>query len=244
MEDLNIETLADQHWEETIDFLTSDMPPSEIDIKVLAERYREYINEMQEHDLSVSANAIRICSALLSMKAAINFDYEEELEEEQGPNPMDFEEPLEEGEEDMETGREPDLEAPPELKMPPKPKPRRRMHKNELKDALRDAMEVKEKREERQAEREEMDQQFEFDEEETIRNKINSLYSTVTSLVSGSKDAVKFDQLLEQQTSEEKIEKFMHVLSLENDERVTCRQEEFLGDIHVQPEDDEDEVES
>ena len=239
MEDLNIDTLADQHWEETIDFLTSDMPPSEIDIKVLANRYREYLNEMQEHDLSVSAKAIRICSALLSMKAAINFDYEEELEEEQGPNPMDFEEPLEDEEENQ--GRNPDLGNPPELKMPLKPKPRRRMHKSELKDALRDAMQVKEKREERQREREEMDAQFEFDEEETIRDKMNSLYSRVTSLVGGGSEKVKFDQLLDNRTSEEKIDKFMQVLTLENDKKVSVEQPEFLGDIHVHPEDEENE---
>lgn len=247
MEEFDINILADQEWEETIDFLTSDMPPSEIDIKVLANRYREYVNEMQEHDLSVSAKAIRICSALLSMKAAINFDYTDELEDEAVPNPMDFEEPLEdEMEEEENQGRNPDLGNPPELKMPPKPKPRRRMHKSELKDALRSAMEVKDKREERQREREEMDAQFEFDEEETIRDKMNNLYNRVTSLVSGGTEkGVRFDQLLEKQTSEEKIDKFMQVLTLENDKKVTCKQEEFLGDIHVHPEDNEnDKVES
>lgn len=236
MEDYDIEVLADQHWEETLDFLTTDMPPSEVDIKVLAERYRDYIKEMEEHHLSVSATAIRVCSALLSMKAAVTLEYEEEEEtEEEEPNPMDFEE-----EEIEEPERTVELRKGPELEMPPKPKPKRRMHKDELKDALRNALEVKEKREERQREREEMDQQFELNEEETIRQKINSLYSRVTDMVSGNSEKVKFEQLLEQRTSEERIEKFMHVLTLENDQKVTCKQEEFLGDLHVTPEGDEE----
>jgi len=231
MEEYEIETLAQQHWEETLDFLTSDMPPSEIDIKVLAERYREYVKEMEEHNLTVSAKAVRVCSALLSMKAAVTLEYEEEESEEEEPNPMDFEE-----EEIEEPERTVSIQKGPELEVPPQPKPKRRMHKDELKDALRDAMEVKERREERQREREEMDQQFDFDEDETIRDKINSLYSRVTNLVSGSSDKVKFEQLLEQRTSEEKIEKFMHVLTLENDQKVTVEQPEFLGDLHVRPE--------
>lgn len=235
MENYNAETIQEQHWEETIDFLTQDMPADEIDIKVLAQRYREYIDSLKQNDLHVSAKAVRVCSALLNLKAAITLDYEDEVEEEQEPNPMDFEEePVEKKEEESV-----DLEEPPQLRMPPKPKPKRRMHKEELKDALRDAMEVKERREERQEEREEMDEQFEF-EEETIRDRIDSLYSKVSSLVSSSSEKVKFNQLLEERTSEEKIDKFMQVLTLENDQKVTCHQEKFLGDLHVKPEEDEE----
>lgn len=234
MENYKAETINDQHWEETIDFLTKDMPADEIDIKVLAKRYREYIDTLKKNDLAVSAKAIRVCSALLNLKAAITLDYEDEVEEEEAPNPMDFEEePVEEEDETV------DLEEPPQLRMPPKPKPKRRMHKSELKDALRDAMEVKERREERQEEREEMDQQFEF-EEETIRDRIDSLYSKVTDLISSSSDKVKFNQLLDERTSEEQIDKFMQILTLENDQKVTCYQEEFLGDLHVKPEEDEE----
>ena len=61
--------IAEQPWEETLEFLTADMPPQEIDITVLADRYRKYISELQEYDLSIPAKAIRICAALLNMKA-------------------------------------------------------------------------------------------------------------------------------------------------------------------------------
>jgi chromatin segregation and condensation protein Rec8/ScpA/Scc1 (kleisin family) len=57
-------------------------------------------------------------------------------------------------------------------------------------------------------------------------------------MITTPSDKVHFNQLLEQQTNEEKIEKFMHVLTLENDKKVQCIQEEFLGDLHVKPEED------
>ena len=101
-----MEMLAEQPWEDTIDFLTQDMPADEIDIAVLAERYRDYLNELQDYDLSIPAKAIRICAALLKLKAAVTLDYEDELEEEEPENPMDFEEDeLMEEEEQEEDGR-------------------------------------------------------------------------------------------------------------------------------------------
>lgn len=222
--------LKQESWEETLELLTADMDPHDIDVSLLTQRYREYIKELREFNLEVPAKAIRICAALLKIKAyTMNDETTEYHREEVEENPMDFED----GEEDVEELK---LDTGPELDIPVKPRPKRRMELGELKTALRDAMEVKERREQRQEQREMIDHQFET-EEETIREKINSLYSKVTDLVNGG-GKVHFNQLLEQQTSEEKIEKFMQVLTLENDEKVTCVQEEFLGDLHVKPEDE------
>ncbi|MFB6144310.1 MAG: segregation/condensation protein A [Candidatus Nanohaloarchaea archaeon] len=235
MQEYEIDELAEQPWEETLDVLTADMDPSSIDIAVLAERYREYIDELQEFDLEVPARAIRLLAALLRIKT-FALSGEEIEEEEQPENPMDFEEDelVEEAVEDDG----PDLEVPPELEMPVKPRPRRRMEKSELKDALRDAMQVKQKREERQRKREELDRQMDLD-EKSLEDKINSLFSRLTSMISGgSRDKVEFEQLLEEKNSEEKIEKFLQVLHLENEERVRCIQEEFLGDLEVKLEDE------
>ncbi|MFB6292024.1 MAG: hypothetical protein ABEI58_01365 [Candidatus Nanohaloarchaea archaeon] len=234
MEDYEIEALAEQPWEQTLDFLTADMNPQSIDIAVLADRYRTYVDELQEYDLSIPARAIRVLAALLKMKT-MALNYEEETQEPE--NPMDFEGDLDEFEEAAAEESGPQLKQGPDLEMPVKPRPRRRMQLDELKDALEDAMEVKERREERQERRQELDEQFEF-EEETLNDKINSLFSKVKDMVSSS-DTVEFDNLLEQKTNEEKIEKFMHVLHLENDEKVRCIQEEFLGDLHIKPEEEE-----
>ncbi|MFP4038477.1 MAG: hypothetical protein ACLFTA_01690 [Candidatus Nanohaloarchaea archaeon] len=225
MEEHQVEMIAEQPWEETLEFLTADMPPQEIDISVLADRYKKYIDEMQEYDLSVPAKAVRICAALLNMKAMALYETEEQTQEEEMEHPMDFEE--EEDEIELEIG--------PELDMPVKNRPQRRMRFEELKEALNDALEVKEQREERQERRMEIDEAFEMDEED-LTDKLDSLMDSIVSFVGRDGEKVEFESLLEQQDREEKIEKFKHVLHLENDEQVRLIQEEFLGDLHVQPE--------
>ncbi|MFB6208102.1 MAG: segregation/condensation protein A [Candidatus Nanohaloarchaea archaeon] len=235
MEEYDVKMLAEQPWEETIDILTADMDPGSIDIIVLTDRYREYIGELQEYDLSVPARAIRIAAALLNMKARALYFEDEPPEEEE--NPMDFEEPLEEEEGGYE--RNPELEMGPDLDMPVKPKPKRRVSLDELKDSLRSAMEVKERREERQEMREEIDQHFEMDEKD-LTEKLNSLFGRIKNLVSAeTREKVDFDHLIETGDNQEKIEKFKHVLHLENDRKVQLIQKEFLGQLQVKPEDEE-----
>ena len=234
MDEHQVEMMVEQPWEETLDFLTADMPPQEIDIKVLANRYREYIKEMQEYDLSVPAKAIRICAALLNMKAMTMYSPEEAEQEEFEENPMDFEE--ENIAEEKEDSDEVELDMGPELEIPVKNRPQRRMRIGELKDALESALEVHQQREERQEMRAEMDEAFEVDEDD-ITDKLNTLMDKITSFGSDDEE-IHFDSLIEQQEREERIEKFKHVLHLENDEKVRLIQDEFLGDLHVRPEDE------
>lgn len=229
MDQQHVEMMAKQPWEETLDFLTADMPPQEIDIKILANRYRTYIKEMQEYDLSVPAKGIRICAALLNMKTMAIYQPEEFKDDEEviEENPMEF----------KEEDEGPELELGPELEMPVKQKPKRRMRLDELKEALDNALQVHDRREERQEMRAEMDEAFEF-EEEDLTDKLDSLMDSIISFVGKDEDdeSIEFDSLLEQKDREEKIEKFKHVLHLENDEKVRLIQDEWLGNLQVQPE--------
>ena len=232
MDDYNVDMVAEQPWEETLEFLTSDMDPKSIDICVLTDRYKTYIRELQKNDLQVSAKAIRVCAALLNMKAqALNLEEEEEPEEE---NPMDFEEEELIEEEEIVEDEEPDLAVGPDLEMPVKQKPKRRVQLDELKDSLRDAMEVKEKREQREQQRMDMEEQFEV-EEEDLQSKLNSLYGRIKNFVSSPSENVDFSKIIEEDDNQEKIEKFKHVLNLENDEKVDLIQEEFLGNLRIKP---------
>lgn len=230
MDDYNTSMVAEQPWEETLEFLTSDMNPESIDICVLTNRYKKYIRELQKNDLQVSAKAIRVCAALLNMKAqTLNLEEEEESEEE---NPMDFEEEELIEDEEMIEDDEPNLAVGPELEMPVKQKPRRRVQLDELKESLRDAMDVKEKREQREQQR--MEEQFEV-EEEDLQSKLNSLYGRIKNFVSSPSENVDFSKIIEEDDNQEKIEKFKHVLNLENDEKVDLIQEEFLGNLRIKP---------
>ncbi|PSG98797.1 MAG: hypothetical protein BRC29_01565 [Nanohaloarchaea archaeon SW_7_43_1] len=238
MDDYEINELAEQPWEETLEILTADMDPSNIDIKVLADRYRGYIQELEEFDLEVPARAIRLCAALLRMKTLAMTG--EQIEEAPEENPMAFDDD-ELLEEDMMENDKLDLTPGPELEMPVKPKPKRRMSLNELKDALDDAMEVKERREDRQEMREEIDHELEVD-EKSLDEKINSLFSRLTNLIGSSSDKVKFNQLVKNDQSEEQLEKFLHVLHLEDDQKVRCIQDNFLDDLHVKPAEQKEEI--
>jgi len=232
MDDYRIEEMAQQPWEQTLEFLASDMDPESIDICVLADRYREYISELRQHDLKISGRAIRVLSALLNMKAQ-RLDLEEEDEDEfEEENPMDFEEEIIEDE--MIEDDTPDLDVGPELDVPVRKKPKRRVRLDELKDSLEEAMEVKERREQREQERMEIDQQFEVQEED-LQTKLNSLYGRIKNFVSSPSENVDFSHIVETDDSQEKIEKFKHVLNLENDEKVDLIQEEFLGNLRIKP---------
>ena len=235
MDQYDIQMLAEQPWEETLDALTADMPAEEVDICVLTDRYKEYIDQLQQYDLQVPARAIRVCAALLKMKAtAVYFEDEEQQEEEAMEDPMAFED--EEMIEEEDQGRDPDLEMGPELDMPVKAKPRRRVQLDELKDSLRSALEIKEQREERQNQRAEMEDVFEMDEED-LTSKIDSLFNTIKGMISDeTKEEVEFEKIVESNDTEEKIEKFKHILHLENDRKVDVIQEEFFDDLKVRPE--------
>lgn len=241
MEDHKLNQISERSWEETLDYLTSDMEPENIDIAVLANRYREYISELKDYDLTIPAKAIRICAALLKLKTEA-LRLEEEEDENIEENPMDFEEEelIEEDFMEQTESQIVEIKDGPDLNIPVKQKPKRRMRLDELKNALEDAVEVKQRREERQERRREMDQEFEMNEED-ITERLNSLMSSIKSrFTSKSTDKVDFRELLEREDREEKIEKFKHMLHLENDEKVELIQDEFLGDLHVRPENIED----
>jgi len=241
MEQVQVKEIAEEPWEETIDFLTADMPPQEIDITVLADRYREYLSELQEYDLSIPAKAIRICAELLKMKTqALEYEQANEDEEMMQEEPMKFEdEEIIEQEEYMEQEETEKIHVKdgPDLEIPVKTKPRRRMQLDELKTALEDAVEVKQRRDERQERRAEMDQEFEMDEEDLTQKLNNLLGSIKNKITTDSTEKINFDELVNQNNRQERIEKFKHMLHLENDQKVKLIQEEFLGDLEVKPED-------
>ena len=86
MQEYEIEELAHQPWEDTLDILTADMEASSIVIAVLAKRYKEYTDELQKFDLEIPARSIRVLAGLLKIKTCSISG--EELEEEEPANPM------------------------------------------------------------------------------------------------------------------------------------------------------------
>lgn len=225
----DIEDISKQKWEILLDRFTRDMDPWNIDIGKLADRYRNYIKKGEKFDFELPARVILICSILLRMK--VNFltgDVPPEQEEEVEEIEEEFEEEFDEFEEEDE---EPDLFVP-DMQLPVRRKSKRKVTLDELKGALEKAIKIEERREQRSEERND-DVGFEIN-KESISNRLNRLMGKLKSLYSNSKDKIKFDEVLEKKDKKEKIEKFIQVLHLENDEKIKCVQPEFLGELLIE----------
>lgn len=221
-----VQRTREEPWERLVDLFTADMEPGGIDIEVLAERYSEYIDALEDTELELPARSVRVCSHLLKLKAFAAAGDPLHIDEEDG----EVEQPEEEGDDG------PDLYIPDDtLEMPVEAEQSRRVTVSELKSSLRDALDVKQRREQRLEEAEEVGENMRID-ETSLEDKINSLLSRLGNLVSTTDEQkVEFETLVEEGEPEEKLEKFLHVLQLEDDQKVRCIQKEFLGDLEVEP---------
>jgi segregation and condensation protein A len=240
----DIEAIRDADWETVLERFTEDMDPWAIDIVKLADRYKSYIERLERFDLEVPGRIIVVGAVLLRMKAEIL----RESYEDGDPAAVDREESLEELEHEMEEiideeaeeGLDPvdddQLRIPEAVPKPPvKKKGKRKVTLDELKDALEKAVEIDEKREERQEERKEAEDYGIEVEEDDITNRLDQLYTTLRDRIGGNDDdAVTFSELVEEQEKQEKLDKFVHVMHLETDQKVRCMQEEWLGDLHIE----------
>ncbi len=224
-----VEELEGRNWESVIDRFTQDMDPWSVDILTLAERYKNYLERMEDLDLEIPARLIVVCAALLKLKVELMQEARDEPRQEH--DDMVMEEAWEE-----ESTWQDEIEVPDRTLEPPvKNNPRRRVSLDELKDALEKAVNIQEQRRERQLERE--DEEFLEIEEKDITDKLEMLMDRLTGMFSSS-DKIPFEQILEQKNREEKIEKFTHILHLETDDKIRCKQDEFFGDIEIYPADD------
>lgn len=236
--ELSIEQLQGNDWEDVLERFTEDMDPWAIDIVELADRYRSYIRRRERMDLEVPARMVVICSVLLKLK--VRLLHEQEQDEPEEPPEEEFHED-EMAEQDWDEERwEDELQIPDETLEPPVNQiPRRRVSIDELKDALDSAVSThKRRKQRRQQRREQESEEFIEIQENNIQDKLDSLMDRLTSFFSREEDQLTFDSLLERDDSDERIEKFVHLLHLETEDRVRCRQEEFFGEIEIVPQQD------
>ncbi|MDY6777810.1 MAG: segregation/condensation protein A [Candidatus Nanohaloarchaea archaeon] len=221
---IDVEELQGRNWQDVLDRFTHDMDPWSIDILTLADRFREYIETLDERNLEIPARMIFVCAALLRMKVDLMQDAQQEEDETRDFEEQDFE--------DSE-GWERSLRIPEQTLEPPvQNHPKRRVGLDELKDALEQAMDIKQRRAKRQLERRE--DEFIDIEEDDISDKLDQLMDRLEGFFQ-DQGGVSFEDVLERRDREERIEKFIHLLHLETDEKIQCKQEEFFGDLTIHP---------
>ena len=229
--EIPIEQLVGESWEGVLEHLTSDMDPWNIDLSILARRYRDYVRALQDLEFEVPGRMVLTCSILLRMKSDVLLasarptdrdglvaELEEAIEEEL----FEWEEP-------------PD---PSQFTLPVVRRPRRQVTLFDLHHALKAAMKVSRRRAERLIDRFE-DESEAFDPFENFEiggvgfsNRLSALCEKIKKLLSGRR-VLSFFRLLEKGDRDERIQRFFEVLHLAAEGEISCSQEEFLGDILI-----------
>ncbi len=198
------------------------MNPWDIDICLLAQKYLERIQNMQEKNLRIPANAILASSILLRYKAyyikisslkefeeALDETQKEKLEEEAKKLAVDFELPT--------------LIAPKLIR-------RGSVALDDLVLAIESVLQ-KHKRKRLLAEINSPKFQIPI-EEVSPQKKLDELYEKIKVLVD-EEGFLHFSELTKEQTILEKAETFVYLLLLSHQQKINIWQEEFFGEIFI-----------
>jgi len=231
--DIPIDELIGQSWEGTLQRLTADMNPWDIDIAELARRYRDAIEALREFDFVVPGRMVLTCSILLRMQSdellasarpTERNELFEELEQAVDEAAAEWVDPIE----------------PEEFALPLLRRPRRQVTLDDLRKAFAAALKVAHRREVRWASRPDTDDEDPFDRfeigGEDFTDRLVTLFARIKTFLSG-KRVLSFFRLLERGDKQERIERFFEVLHLAAQGEICCTQQEFLGDIIITLED-------
>ncbi len=228
--EIPIEQLIGSTWEGVLERLTSDMDPWDIDLAILARRYRDYVQALRELEFEIPGRMVLTCSILLRMKS-------DDLLAMERPTDRDglvaeLEDAIEQELETWEIPSDPDAFYLPVLR-----RPRRQVTLLDLRDALAAAMKVSRRRAERLIEQADLDDVDPFDNYEIggadFADRLRALFEKIVDLLSGRR-VLSFFRLLDRGDAEERVERFFEVLHLTAEGQISCSQKEFLGDILIQ----------
>jgi len=230
--EIPIEELVSESWEGVLGHLTSDMDPWDIDLAVLARRYRDYVRALQDMEFEVPGRMVLTCSILLRMKSDVLLaagltdrdGLVAELEDAIEQEIFEWEEPP---------------AAIDEYSVPVLRRPRRQVTLFDLQHALAGAMKVSRRRAERLLER-----GYEMDREDVdpfepfeiggidFASRLQVLFEKIKNMLSGRR-VLSFFRLLDRGDKDERVERFFEILHLAAEGEISCTQKEFLGDILI-----------
>ena len=214
---------VESNWEEVLEYVITEegMDPWDIDIVKLADALVDYIKKMQTLDFKVPSRIIIIAAILLRMKVVLLLEEDEEKEEK------------EEKEEELI-----DLSQVPDLETPIKRIPRRKVTLEELIVALEKAFRTKEIRETKKIRARKRVEEL-IEGEEDIGERIERLYRQITSILEELKSGeITFDKLVPKWERNEIVDKFLPLLHLSQEGKVSCEQKEIFKDIYIRLKED------
>ncbi len=223
---ISVEGLLDPHWRERLDQFACDEDPWKISISKMAEEFQRELDRLEGRNLDLSGRMVLTCAVLLRAKA-------EGLQGRDNGSEEEFEEEIEPGFWGYEEFE--DEHYIPSLDVPLKRVNKRTVTREELKGAFNHAIEVHERREERwEEDRDEVapDWGMDLEGENNFRVKLQRLYRKVKEKLSRGKE-VLFSSLLDRDSKEEKFTKFMELIHLQSEGKISCEQEEPFSEIKV-----------
>lgn len=221
--------LIGESWEDTLRHLTADMDPWDIDITLLARRYRDHLQALEEMSFVIPGRMVLTCSILLRMKSDLLLALgrpadQESLMDELGAA-IEEATPAEAAPIDQE-----------DFALPLGRRPRRRVTLDDLRQALAGAIKVGRNRAERLIRAATDDEQDPFERfeigGEDISDRLENLIGRIKRLLRRTR-FVSFFRLLERGDKEERVRRFIEVLHLAAQGEISVAQEEFLGDILI-----------
>jgi len=221
--------LIGESWEDTLRRLTADMDPWDIDVALLARRYRDHLRALEEMSFVVPGRMVLTCSILLRMKSDILLALGRPADQEGLIDELNAAIDEASPEEPVPIDQE-------DFTLPLARRPRRRVTLDDLRQALAGAMKVSRNRAERLIhsatdDEEDVFERFEIGGED-ISDRLQHLVGVIKRLLRRSR-AISFFRLLERGDKEERVRRFIEVLHLVAQGEISVGQEEFLGDILI-----------
>jgi len=210
-----------ESWEEVIYQIVSieNLNPWDVDLVKLTDRFIEYLNKLEKMDFRVPGKIVFVAAVLLRLKADyLSIFEEEETIEEIAKQPQM-----------VDLGIDPSLIK---LGLPMKRIPKRQITIEELLGALQKAMQVRVRRDlRRHAWRERIASQIV---EEDITKRIDRMMSEIESAMKKSaENEVTFKELVKEWNRDQIVSKFIPLLHLEQNQKITTEQIEFFKDIII-----------
>jgi segregation and condensation protein A len=210
-----------ESWEEVIYQIVSleNLNPWDVDLIKLTDRFMEYMGKLEKFDFRIPGKIVFVAALLLKLKA----DYLSIFEEEETIEDIAKQPQI------VDLGIDPSLVK---LGLPMRRMPKRQITLEELMGALQKAMQVRVKRDLRKhAWRERIASQIV---EEDITKKIERVIGEIeTAMRKQHSDQITFNDLVKDWKRDEIISKFIPLLHLEQDKKISTEQLEFFKDIII-----------
>ena len=210
-----------ESWEEVIYQIVSmeNLNPWDVDLLKLTDRFIEYLNKMEKLDFRIPGKIVFVAAVLLRLKA----DYLSIFEEEETIEDIAKQQQM------VDLGIDPSLVH---LGLPMKRIPKRQITLEELMGALQKAMQVRVRRDlRRHAWRERIASQIV---EEDITVRIDRMMGEIEAAMKKNQETeVKFRELVKNWNREQIVSKFIPLLHLEQNRKISTEQIEFFKDIII-----------